>query len=119
MEYTINDFKNDFPDDNTCLSYIFNYKFGDNFECPKCGKKKFYRVKKRKCYACAWCGYQIYPAAGTIFHKSSIKLTNWFFAIYLMSKSNNKISAKELQAHLGISYKTAWNMRKKIKDLPG
>jgi len=59
MEYTINDFKNDFPDDNTCLSYIFNYKFGDNFECPKCGKKSFIGLKKGN--------VMLVPGAGTRF----------------------------------------------------
>ena len=117
MEYTINNFRNDFKNDDSCLEYIFKIRFGDNFNCPKCAKNKFYRVKKRRCYACAWCGYQIFPTAGTIFHKSSIKLTDWFFAIYLISKSDKKISAKDLQNHLGVSYKTAWNMKEKIKQL--
>ena len=117
MEYTINNFKDDFKDEDSCLDYIFKNRFGNDFNCPKCGKDKFYRVKKRKCYATAWCGYQIYPTAGTIFHKSSIKLTDWFFAIYLINKSNGKTSARELQRHLGVSYKTALKMKKKIKEL--
>ena len=77
MKYTISTFRKDFPDNDTCLNYIFQKKYGNNYECPKCKHKTskdyaktFYRVKERKCYACASCGYQIHPTAGTIFHKS-------------------------------------------------
>ena len=85
--------------------------------CPKCGKTGFYRVKGRRAYACASCGYQVYPTTNTIFHKSSTNLTDWFFAIYLKSQSRHKISAKELQRHLGCTYKTAWRINKKIESL--
>jgi len=115
MRYTIKQFNKDFPDDNACLEYMFKARFG-NSTCPKCNKTSFYRIKSRKCYACA-CGYQIHPTTDTIFHKSSTSLKNWFFAIYLMSKGKNGVSAKELERHLGITYKTAWRMAHKIRTL--
>ena len=98
MKYTHKQFKQQFPNDTACLDYIFKQRY-NKFSCPECGKAKFYRVTGRKCYACK-CGYQIHPLAGTIFHKSSTKLTDWFFAIYLMSASKNGVSAKELEIHL-------------------
>jgi len=115
MNYTISQFKNDFPDDNACLDYIFKARFS-GIKCPRCGKNKFFRVKSRKCYTCR-CGYQIHPVSGTIFHKSDTKLTDWFFAIYLISQSKNGVSAKEIQRHLGTTYKTAWRIAKLIRSL--
>lgn len=115
MNYTISQFKKDFPDDNACLDYIFKARF-NGFKCPKCGKDTFYRVRGRKTYACR-CGYQIYPVSGTIFHKSDTKMTDWFFAIYLMSNSKNGVSAKEIQRYLGTTYKTAWRIAKLIRGL--
>lgn len=115
MKYTISQFNKDFPDDNACLNYIFNARFG-GLKCPNCGKKAFYRVKGRKSFACS-CGYQINPTANTIFHKSDTNLKNWFFAIYLFSASKNGVSAKELQRHLGTTYKTAWRISHKIRRL--
>lgn len=115
MNYTIKQFKADFPDDYACLDYIFKNRF-EGFVCPSCGDNRFYRVKGRKSYACK-CGYQIAPTSNTIFHKSDTKLTDWFFAIYLMSNSKNGVSAKELQRHLGCTYKTAWRIAKKIRSL--
>jgi transposase len=117
MRYTIKHFKKDFPDDEACLDYIFNRRYGKNYTCPKCGKTGFYKVAGRKCYACAWCAYQLHPTSGTIFHKSSTKLTDWFFAIFLMSQSKNGVSAKELERHLGVTYKTAWRIQKQIRTL--
>jgi len=117
MIYTFKQFKKDFPDDDACLDYILKSSYSD-YKCPKCGRTNFYRIKGRKSYACQ-CGYQIHPLSGTIFHKSKTKLTNWFFAIYLMSTSKHGVSAKELQRHLGTTYKTAWRMARLIRSLMG
>src|SRR5438309_836483 len=84
MRYTFKDFKAEYPDDDACLQAVFQNRFGDLKYCPKCAAEtKFYRVKKRQCYACMHCGYQLHPLADTIFRKSSTSLWNWFYAIYL------------------------------------
>lgn len=117
IKYTIKEFQEQFPNDDVCLNYIFESKYGKDYPCPICGKGKFYRIKKRKCYACANCGHQLHPTAGTIFHKSETKLTKWFFAIFLFSQSKNGVSAKEIERHLGVTYKTAWRIAKQIRLL--
>jgi transposase len=116
QKHTIKNFLKEFPDDDRCLEYIFRIKYGYK-PCPKCKKGSFYRVRNRKCYACSQCAYQIHPLANTIFHKSSTKLTSWFYAIFLISQAKNGISAKELQRHLGLTYKTTWRMGKQIRSL--
>ncbi|MGE5297899.1 MAG: IS1595 family transposase [Acidobacteriaceae bacterium] len=118
-KYTIKEFQKQFSTEDKCLDYIFNERYNSQFPCPKCHKTGFYRVKNRKCYACAWCGYQIHPVANTIFHKSDTPLKLWFYAIFLMSQAKNGISAKELQRHLGVTYKTAWRIAKQIRSLMG
>lgn len=107
MKYTITQFREDFSTDDVCLHYIFKKKY------PTI---KAYKIKGRKDYADA-SGKQYYPLAGTIFEKSSTKLTLWFFAIYLFSVSKNGVSAKELERQLGVTYKTAWRMAKQIRSL--
>jgi transposase len=118
MDYTINQFKKEFPDDNACLEYIFLQKYALNPVCPNCGRKNtYYRVKKRKCYACSFCAHQIHPTAGTIFEKSSTSLWNWFYAIYLFSASKNGLSSNELKRQIGVTYKCAWRIGREIRKL--
>jgi len=116
--YTIKQFNEQYPDETACLDAIFQNRFGDLKFCPHCGAEtKFYKLTDRKAYSCRHCRYQIHPLAGTIFHKSETPLKSWFFAIYLFGTSKNGVSAKELERHLGVTYKTAWRIAKQIRIL--
>src|SRR3990167_8584060 len=97
-KFTIKDFHATYPDEAACLTEIFQNRYGHLTRCPACKKEsRFYRVKKRKCYACQYCGHQLHPLAGTIFHKSETSLKLWFYAIFLFANSRNGVSATELQ----------------------
>lgn len=118
MRYTLKDFQTQFPDDRACLNYLFDVRWPDGGTCAECGKKDcFHPIMERRAYSCAWCGFQVYPTAGTILHKSSTSLVSWFFAIFLMSTSRNGVAAKELERQLGVTYKTAWRMAHQIRKL--
>lgn len=116
---TITQFQKRFPDDDACLHEIFVNRNEGVVACPFCGSadNAFYKVRNRKCYECKDCGRQLHPLAGTIFHKSATPLKQWFYAIFLFSKSKNGVSAMELQRQLGVTYKTAWRMAKQIRLL--
>ncbi len=115
---TYSDFLERFPDNDTCLEYLKIKFYSDGTECPGCGKpSKFHKIKNRSCYSCQFCGHQVYPTAGTIFHKSTVNLQLWFYAIYLMSSTRLGISAKHLEREIGVSYKTAHRMFKLIRTL--
>lgn len=116
---TIRQFNERYPNDDACLHEVFLNRYKDTKACENCGSadNSYYKVKKRKCYECKDCGYQISPLAGTIFHKSSTPLKSWFYAIFLFSKSKNGVSAKELERQLGVTYKCAWRMAKQIRLL--
>jgi transposase len=117
-KYTIKQFNEDYPSDDVCLEAIFQNRYGHLEFCPNCGAETtFYRLKGRKAYSCMHCRHQLHPLAGTIFHKSETPLRSWFFAIYLFSVSKNGVSAKELERHLGVTYKTAWRIAKHIRML--
>lgn len=105
--------------DDACIAYMFEQACGDMAACPKCGSvnPSYYRVKVRKCYECKDCGYQLHPLAGTIFHKSSTSLRSWFYVIYLFSVAKNGVSAKEVERHLGVTYKCAWRIAKQVRVL--
>ena len=95
-----------------------NQRYPNGIECPECEKvTKHHRVNGRSCYACDYCGHQVFPTAGTIFHKSCTPLRTWFHAIFLMANTRCGISAKQLQRETGVTYKTAWRMFKQIRTL--
>jgi transposase len=107
-----------FPDNSACLDYLRERFHPNGSDCPSCGKKtKFHRLKGRAAYSCQYCGHQVYPTAGTIFHKSTTSLQLWFWAIYLMSSTRCGISAKQLEREIGVTYKTAHRMFKLIRTL--
>ena len=115
---TIKEFHERYPNDDACLTEIFQNRYGSLSICPVCHKEtKFYKVAIRKCYECQYCGHQLHPLAGTIFHKSDTPLKNWFYAIFLFANSKNGVAAKELQRQLGVTYKCAWRMAKQIRLL--
>src|SRR2546429_9745449 len=52
--YNFKQFDSDFPDDAACLEFIFWNRWPNGGKC-ECGKvNSFYRVAKRRCYACAF-----------------------------------------------------------------
>lgn len=119
IKFTVKDFNEKYANDDVCLDEIFKARYGeDKIVCPNCNKESnFYRITTKKVYGCQFCGHQVSPTAGTIFHKSPTSLKNWFFAIYLFSVSKNGVSAKELERQLGVTYKCAWRMAKQIRLL--
>ena len=118
MKYSFQNFKNEFPDDAACLAKIMELRYGKEPICQKCGKSShFHPISNRRAFACQWCGHHVYPCAGTVFEKSSTSLTLWFHAMYLMTATRNGVSARELERQLGVTYKCAWRIGHKLREL--
>jgi transposase-like protein len=113
------EFMREFPDDETCLQWLWRTRHSEDrlhADCPKCElPRPFHRVKDRPAWDCDYCGYHLHPTAGTIFHKSSTSLHLWFYAMFLISQTRCGISAKQLERELGVTYKTAWRILNRIR----
>jgi transposase len=118
--YSLMEFMREFPDDASCLDFIWRSRHapdGHTTYCPKCEReRRFHRVKARPAYDCDSCGYHLHPLKGTIFEKSATSLHLWFYAMYLMSQTRCGVSAKHLERELGVTYKTAWRMANLIRN---
>jgi transposase-like protein len=118
--YSVMEFMREFPDDATCLDWLWQTRYsedGRTADCPKCERPRpFHKVKDRPAWDCDYCGHHIHPTAGTIFHKSSTSLQLWFYAMFLMSQTRCGISGKQLERELGVTYKTAWRMLNLIRN---
>jgi hypothetical protein len=66
-------------------------------------------------HECLDCGRQTSITAGTAMHRSKLPLTVWFWAAHLMATHSNGMSAVQLGAQLGITYKTAWLLAQKLR----
>jgi len=105
-----------FPDDETCLQHLFDIRFGQGYECPKCERSaKWYRIQAERAFSCQWCGHHLHPTVGTPFALTRTPLQMWFYAIYLFTTSRHGVPAKELQRQIGVTYKCAWRMGHEIR----
>jgi ISXO2-like transposase domain len=101
--------------------------------CIRCGSDKVSRItrkideakkrsekkqnKRTRLYACLepTCKHRFTPTVGTLFHDSHLPLSKWFAAVALIVHAKKGISAKQVQRHLGVNYRTAWYMGHRIR----
>lgn len=122
-QYSLMEFMRDFPDDDSCLNWLWRTRYstdGETAECPKCGVvrtfKRYATGQRRRSWTCTHCGHHLHPTAGTIYHKSATSLHLWFYAMYLMTSTRCGISAKQIEREIGVTYKTAWRMANLIRN---
>jgi transposase len=115
--FTRFEFDRMFPDDAACLEWLFQHRYPNGVYCPNCKRATpHYREKARPSYSCH-CGHHVHPMQGTIFEDSATSLRLWFLAIYLMATTRCGISAKQVERELGVTYKCAWRISKKIREM--
>ena len=67
---------------------------------------------------CNSCKRQFTVTVGTVFQGSKIPLTKWLLAIHLLA-TRTQLSVSELQRLLGVTYKTAWLMARRLRKGTG
>lgn len=124
--YSLTEFLAEYPDDEACLVALWRERYspdGEHAYCPSpsCKQertfKRYATTQQRQSWTCTTCGKHLHPTAGTIFHKSSTSLRQWFYAMYLMASTRCGISAKQMERELGCNYKTAMRIMRKVRDL--
>jgi transposase len=122
--YSLIEFMRAFPDDEACLQWLWRTRFsedGQHAYCAKCEQErvfKRYPIKQRRfSWTCTGCGRHVSVTAGTIYEGSATALHLWFYAGYLITSTRCGISAKQLERELGVTYKTAWRMLNKLRNV--
>lgn len=106
-----------FKDEQTCLDYLAEQRWGGNVSCPHCNHDKVYKLNgANKRFKCASCKKHFTAKAGTIFEDSKISLRKWFAAIYMVLSHRKGISSYQLGRNLGITQKSAWFMGMRIRN---
>ena len=113
---SLNEFQTSFPDETSCVAFLFERRWPQGFVCPACCGVRAALLKSRAhTYECLDCGRQTSITAGTAMHRSKLPLTVWFWAAHLMATHSNGMSAVQLEAQLGVTYKTAWLLAQKLR----
>lgn len=111
----IQQFFEQFPDDDACLEHLFKVRYGDEPACTRCGEiGKFKRLAKLPAWTCN-CGHHIHPMVGTPFMRSRTPLQKWYYAMFIFTTTRNGVAAKEIQRQLGVTYKCAWRIAHEIR----
>jgi transposase-like protein/uncharacterized protein YlaI len=120
--------------EDQCLDFIEKVRWPDGkVRCIQCGSDNLSRItrtvdetktrsqkkqnKRTRLYACLepTCKHRFTPTVGTLFHDSHLPLTKWFMAVALVVHAKKSMSAKQIERHLGINYRTAWYMGHRIR----
>ena len=116
--FPLGTFMKQFSTEAQCQEYLANLRWKTGYVCPKCGCRHAYRLANGR-YQCAKCRHQASVTAGTVLHKTHMQLTQWFLAFYFVCQDKRGISAVQLEAMLGTTYKTAWFMLRRIRIAMG
>jgi len=116
QQLTLMEFQRRFATEEACVDHLFQLRWPEGYQCPRCGHSQYCFHSARKLYQCSKCKYQCSVTAGTIFHKTRTPLVKWFWMIFMMTRQKSGVSMMSLQRMLGISsYKTVWTMGHKIR----
>ena len=107
-----------FSSETQCQEYLASLRWQNGYVSSKRGCRHGYRLSNGR-YQCAQCRHQASVTAGTVLHKTHMPLAQWFLAFYFVSQDKRGISAVQLAAMLGTTYKTAWSMLRRIRTAMG
>ena len=106
-----------FGSDDKCRAYLEQLRWPEGVRCPRCDADKgISRLERRGQFDCNSCGYQFSVRVGTVLQDSQLPLWKWVLAVFVMTESDEGISANHLKQVLGVSYKTAWYLSHRIRS---
>jgi len=111
---TLFEFQQRFPDDEACMEYLSQLKWGKGYVCSRCGNTKYCKGKKKYERQCTRCRYIETPTSGTLFHKIKFPIQKAFYIVYYVSTTKKGISTTELSRKLGLRQKTCWLFKRKV-----
>ncbi len=115
-----------YVDEEMARELLERVRWPDGPICPHCVVVGgHYRVNPRKgsrrpvrqgVWKCRDCRKQFTVTVGTVFQGSKIPLSKWVTAIYLMGDSAKDLNAHQLHRKLGLTYKSARFLLKRLGE---
>lgn len=114
-----------FTDEHAARDALEDERWPNGPVCPHCGnidQAKIAKIEGKKrthrpgLYYCNECRGTFTVTVGTVFERSKVPLSKWWLATYMLNSSENGISAQQIHRSLGVTYKTAWFMIRRIRE---
>lgn len=113
--FTEDRFEEMFPNEETCVDYLFRLRWPRGFTCAICGHLDPSIFPSRS-LACPNCGGHTSLTSGTVMHGTKKPLRQWLQAIWWICRNESGASARDLQRLLRLnSYQTAWTWLQKLR----
>lgn len=110
-------------DEQAAIEFFEFQRWGDTPCCVKCGSVEVYQMKdattgersKRYLWRCRDCKEQYTVRIGTVYEESRLPVRHWAYAFWRACTSKKGVSAREIQRHCQISYKSALFLMNRIR----
>lgn len=109
-------------DDTAAVEFFEKQRWGDCPQCPHCSGKDVYKMldrdgtrNKRYLWRCRGCAEQFTVRIGTIYEDSRLPLRHWAYTFWRACSSKKGVSAREIERHCQISYKSALFLLHRIR----
>lgn len=114
----IKTFSKQFETEESCVEYLARRRCPNGPVCDKCGAiADAWKTAQPRVWACRSCHKAFSVTAGTPMERTHLPLPVWFMAIFLITTSSKGVPAMVISRQLGISYKSAWFMCHRIRQL--
>jgi len=115
---SLRDFNKLFRDEEAARLWFESVRWPEGPVCPGCDSvdRSTWMTTARK-WNCRSCRKQFTVRIGTVMQGSHLPLLTWAQAVYLVTSSSKGISAVKLGEMLGVSYKTAWFLGHRIREM--
>lgn len=115
----------EYADENVARALLESLRWPHGTVCPHCRRKGAYPLRPQPesrrpvrtgVWKCRSCRQQFTVRVGTLFEGSHLPFSKWVLAVSILCASRRGISSKHLERMLGISYKSAWSMSRRIRQ---
>ena len=108
-----------FPTEESAVQWFESILWEKDRPCPHCGSVNTRECKNGKPmpYRCKDCREHFSVRTGTVLERSHIPMRKWAWGIYLWTTSLKGVSAMKLRRDLKLSYKSAWFMAHRLREV--
>ncbi|MCU6711132.1 transposase [Paenibacillus sp. J5C_2022] len=119
LKDAVKQFQSQFKTEAECIAFMEEARWPNGFRCPSCDCSDAYSISTRTLplYECKGCNGQTSLTSNTMMHKSRTPIYKWLLTIFLVSSCEGSVNAVQLSKLLQVTYKTAWSMLHKIRQV--